>query len=439
MCHAGEQTMPFVSANVLVLQSGGPTAVINQTLSGVVTAAGDYPDRIDRVFGAHHGLHGLLHENLVDLTSVPSRHWQAIAGSPGAALGSARLKPLESDLGRVFEVLAVHKIRYLFYTGGNDSAEAAQLIREYAEHYRADVRILHLPKTIDNDLMVTDHCPGYGSVARVVTHLIAGDDLDNRSFYNGVKINVCMGRHAGWIAAATSLAKLCRETDVRPEDAAPHLIYLPEVRFEESRFLDDVQRVYDRLGRVTIVVAEGLADQIQDRRFEGEADEFGNRQLSGSGRLGDYLCDLVRTNLRTDRSLGSLRVRADTWGYLQRSLTGLISPVDAREAYHIGRAGVHYMMQGETDQMVTLRRTMASPYQVETGLCDLSLVAQKTRKVPATMIDSSGTAMTQAFFDYAAPLVGELPHVHLLQAERIAQKLPEYVRRLPEKPGVISG
>lgn len=432
--------MPFKSANALVIQSGGPTAVINQTLSGVVSAAGDYPDRIGRVFGAHHGLHGLLHEHLLDLTSLPVRHWQAIAGSPGAALGSARLKPLESDLGRVFEVLAAHQIRYLFYIGGNDSAEAAQLIREYAEHYRADVRILHLPKTIDNDLMVTDHCPGYGSVARVVTHLIAGDDLDNRSFYNGIKINVCMGRYAGWIAAATSLAKLCRESDVKPEDAGPHLIYLPEVKFEEERFLADVQRVYNRLGRATIVVAEGLADQIQNKRFEGEADEFGNRQLSGSGRLGDYLCDLVRAHLQTDSSLGKLRLRADTWGYMQRSMTGLISPVDAREAYHVGRAAVHSMMQGATDQMVTIRRLMSSPYQVETGLCDLALVAQKTKLVPSHMIDSSGTAMTQAFYDYAVPLVGELPHVHLLHAERMAPKLPEYVRRTPAaRSGVISG
>jgi 6-phosphofructokinase 1 len=421
--------MPRTKSNLLILQSGGPTAVINQTLAGVVCAAGDYPDRIERVFGAHHGLHGLLHENLLDLNSLPGRAWQAIAGSPGAALGSARLKPVASDLGRVFEVLNAHNIRYLLYTGGNDSAEAAQLIRQHAESFKSDVRILHLPKTIDNDLMVTDHCPGYGSVARVVTHLIAGDDLDNRSFYNGVKINVCMGRHAGWIAAATSLAKLCREVDVNPEDAAPHLVYLPEIKFSEDKFLNDVQRVYDKLGRVTLVVAEGLADQIQDKKFEGEADEFGNRQLSGSGKLGDYLSDLVSKNLSVDRTLGKLRVRADTWGYLQRSLTGLISPVDAREAYQVGRAGVHYLMQGETDQMVTIKRTMNNPYQAQTGLCDLSLVAQKTKKVPESMIDSSGHGVTQAFFDYASPLVGELPHVHLLQAERIAKKLGTYARK----------
>jgi 6-phosphofructokinase len=420
--------MPYTKANALIIQSGGPTAVINQTLCGAVSAAADYPDRIDRIYGSHHGLHGLLYENFLDLTSLPPREWQAIAASPGAALGSARLKPVPSDLGRIFKVLAAHSIRYLFYVGGNDSAEAAQLIRTFAEEYRSDVRILHLPKTIDNDLMVTDHCPGYGSVARVVTHLIAGDDLDNRSFYNGIKINVCMGRYAGWIAAATGLAKLCRESDVKPEDAAPHLIYLPEVTFSESKFLDDVQRVYDRLGRATIVVAEGLADQIQNKKFEGEADEFGNRQLSGSGKLGDYLSDLVQKNLSVNRTLGKLRIRADTWGYLQRSLTGLISPVDAREAYQVGRAGVHYMMQGETDQMVTIRRTMSSPYQVETALCDLSLVAQKTKNVPAHMIDPSGTAVTQAFYDYAAPLVGELPHVHLLQSERIAKRLEDYVR-----------
>ncbi len=420
--------MPFQKANALVIQSGGPTAVINQTLAGIVTAAAEHPNRIGQVFGAHHGLHGLLYENLLDLSSLPTRNWQAIAHSPGAALGSARLKPLKTDLSRVFEVLEAHSIKYLFYVGGNDSAEAAQLIREHAESFKSDVRILHMPKTIDNDLMVTDHCPGYGSVARVVTHLVAGDDLDNRSFYNGIKINVCMGRHAGWIAAASSLAKLCRESDENPDDAAPHLIYLPETKFSEQRFLDDVQRVYDRIGRVTLVVAEGLADQIQNKRFEGEVDEFGNPQLSGSGKLGDHLCDLVAKNLSVDHSLGKIRVRADTWGYLQRSLTGLISQVDAREAYQVGRAGVRHMMEGETDQMLTIRRLQTDPYQAETGLCDLAEVAQKTKVVPPEFIAEDGHSMTEKFMEYALPLVGELPHVHALKAERVAKRLGEHFR-----------
>lgn len=415
-------------ANALVIQSGGPTAVINQTLCGVVRTCLEFPEKIDRVIGAAHGLHGLLHENLRDLTSTPLRHWQSIAQTPGAALGSARLKPRESDLQRVFAVLAAHNVRYLFYIGGNDSAEAAQLIRQHAEAFKSDVRILHLPKTIDNDLMITDHCPGYGSVARVVTHLIAGDDLDNRSFYNGVKINVCMGRHAGWIAAATSLAKACREADEDPINAAPQLIYLPEVAFSEQKFLDDVQRVYDRIGRVTLVVAEGLADQIQNKKFEGELDEFGNPQLSGSGKLGDHLSHLIKTHLKVDTTLGATRVRADTWGYLQRSLTGLISCVDAREAFEVGRAGVKYMMQGETDQMVTIRRVMEDPYRAETGLCDLALVAQKTKTVPKDFIADNGHSMTESFFKYIEPLVGELPHVHAFSSERLAKQLPDYVR-----------
>lgn len=420
--------MPFSPARALVIQSGGPTAVINQTLAGVVSTCEEFPQKVDRVLGACHGLHGLLTENLVDLSATPQRDWQAVAQSPGAALGSARIKPKQADLGRIFTVLSAHKIRYLFYIGGNDSAEAAQLIRQHAEQFRSDVRILHLPKTIDNDLMVTDHCPGYGSVARVVTHLVAGDDLDNRSFYNGVKINVCMGRHAGWIAAATSLAKLCREAGEDPDNAAPHLIYLPEVKFSEEKFLNDVQNVYDRVGRVTMVIAEGLADQIQNQKFEGEADEFGNRQLSGTGKLGDYLCDLVSRHLQIRAELGKARTRADTWGYLQRSLTGLISNIDAREAFQVGRAGVRYMMAGETDQMVTIRRLQDQPYQAETGLCDLKLVAQQTRTVPLSFVHATGSAMTEDFYTYARPLAGELPHIHALTAERIAQLLPPYQR-----------
>ncbi len=225
-----------LQGNALVIQSGGPTAVINQSLAGIMGASRDYPDKIQKVFGAYHGLHGVLYENLVDLSAENTQVWRTIAISPGAALGSARIKPRISDLNRIFEVFTAHNIKFVFYNGGNDSAEAAQLIREEANNRNYDVRILHIPKTIDNDLMVTDHCPGYGSVAKVVSHIIAGDDLDNRSFFNSVKINVVMGRHAGWIAAATAIAKK-GHIDIEDDDElGPHLIYLPEVEFNEKKF-----------------------------------------------------------------------------------------------------------------------------------------------------------------------------------------------------------
>lgn len=426
--------MPKTSlrGNALILQSGGPTAVINQSLAGVMSAAGDYTDVIAKVYGAVHGLHGLLHENFIDLTQESPLGWQDIANTPGAALGSARLKPKRSDLDRVFKVFSAHNIKFVFYNGGNDSAEAAQLIREEANARSYEIQILHIPKTIDNDLMETDHCPGYGSVARVVSHIIAGDDLDNRSFYNGVKINVCMGRHAGWIAAATALAQRGVLGCDSFEGCAPHLIYLPEVPFQESKFLDDVQRCYDKMGHATIVVAEGIADHLSAKgaSFTGEKDEFGNAQLSGTSGLGDHLSTLVKKNLRVKTELGKLRVRADTWGYLQRSLPGMPSPSDQAEAFWVGAMAVRYMMQGESDKMVTLLR-VTSPtggYRCETGLCDLTLVAQKTKLMPASMINASGNGVTEEFFEYVMPLASILPTVRTLKGHSVERRLPEYHR-----------
>lgn len=417
----------MLSGNALIIQSGGPTAVINQSLAGIIAASRDYP-QIKRVFGAFHGLHGLLHENFVDLSAECTSVWQEIALSPGAALGSARLKPKQGDLDRIFKVFTAHDIKFLFYNGGNDSAEAAQLIRQEANRRSYDVHILHVPKTIDNDLMETDHCPGFGSVARVVSHIVAGDDLDNRSFYNGVKINVCMGRHAGWIAAATALAKKGVVGRHNDDHCAPHLIYLPELKFNEKDFLDDVQNTYDAVGRVTLVVAEGIADQIQSAAFVGEKDEFGNAQLSGSGKLGDYLADIVRRNLKVKADFGKLRIRADTWGYLQRSLPGMPSPTDQAEAFWVGSMAVRYMMNGETDKMVTLVRQPGSHYRCETGLCDLALVAQKTKLVPRSMINARGNGVTEEFFSYVTPLAAILPEVRTITGHFVEKRLGHYAR-----------
>jgi ATP-dependent phosphofructokinase / diphosphate-dependent phosphofructokinase len=325
--------------------------------------------------------------------------------------------------------LQAHKITFLVYNGGNDSAEAAQLIRAEANSRNYAVQILHVPKTIDNDLMITDHCPGFGSVARVVSHIIAGDDLDNRSFYNGIKINICMGRHAGWIAGATALAKVKALGVQNPQDAAPHLIYLPERKFSEAQFIRDVQQTYDRVGRATLVVAEGIADHIQSKDFVGEKDEFGNAQLSGSGKLGDYLSSLVEKNLKYDKSLGKLRVRADTWGYLQRCLPGMPSPSDQAEGFWVGSMAVRYLMAGESDKMVTLvRKSGVTEYSCETSLCDLELVAQKTKLVPDHMINAEGNGVTQAFIDYCAPLASLLPTIRTLKIHKVDKKCAEYVR-----------
>jgi len=416
-----------LQGNALVIQSGGPTAVINQSLAGIMKASSEYP-QIDRVYGAHHGLHGLLYENFLDLSCEDPKIWKEIAGSPGAALGSARMKPKNSDIERIFQVFTAHNIKFVFYNGGNDSAEAAELIREAANERNYQVHILHVPKTIDNDLMETDHSPGYGSVAKVVSHIIAGDDLDNRSFYNSVKINVVMGRHAGWIAAATALAKK-GHIDVEDHDElGPHLIYLPEVDFSEKKFLEDVQKTYNVLGRATIVVAEGIADKIDHNKFAGEVDEFGNSLLSSSGKLGDYLSSLISKNLKYRSEHGKLRCRADTLGYLQRSLAGMASLTDQKEAFMIGSMAVHYMMRNETDKMVTLVRAKGPTYQCETSLCDLKLVAQKTKLMPRSMINRNENGVTEEFFEYALPLIDGVPELRALKAAHVKKVLSDYHR-----------
>jgi len=419
--------MSALIGNAIVIQSGGPTAVINQTLAGIMESS-DHYDQIKHVYGSSHGLHGLLYENLLDLNQEQPDIWPEIAISPGAALGSARLKPKSSDLDRIFQILSTHNIKFIFYIGGNDSAEAAELIRKEANCRNYDVRILHLPKTIDNDLMETDHCPGYGSVAKVVSHITAGDDLDNRSFYNSIKINVVMGRHAGWIAAATAIAKKGHiDIDVH-DSVGPHLIYFPEIEFNDDKFVADVQKTYDSIGRATIVVAEGIADQISSHRFAGEADEFGNKQLSGSGKLGDYLTDLLKERLNFRSELGMLRCRADTLGYLQRSLAGMASKVDQQEAYLVGSMAVKYMMEGETDKMVTLIRSSQSPYCCITGLCDLKLVAQKTKLMPRSMINAEGNGVTEEFFEYVLPLLCSVPEIRALKPRYVTKQLSEYAR-----------
>lgn len=420
--------MSHTRANALILQSGGPTAVINQTLAGILSAARAHGKHIHSVYGAAHGLHGLLHENLINLGTLPDDVLHGLAHTPGAALGSARMKPSNEDLDRLFEVFREHRIHYVFYIGGNDSAEAAQLIRAEANARKHDLRILHVPKTIDNDLMETDHCPGYGSVARVASHVLLGDDLDNRSFYNGIKINICMGRHAGWIAAASALARRCVENE-DPLNCGPHLIYMPECTFSHDKFLTDIQNTYDRLGRVTVVVAEGIADQLRNSRFAGEKDEFGNAQLSGSGKLGDFLAHSIEKHINVKGHLGKLRVRSDTWGYLQRSLPGMISPTDAEEAFEVGAAAVDYILAGESDKTVILKRVSDAPYTCTTELVDLEKVAQKTKRVPAGMINSTGNGVTNAFFEYVLPLVGELPKAYSLGLNGLVnKKLGEYVR-----------
>ncbi|MDF1837991.1 MAG: diphosphate--fructose-6-phosphate 1-phosphotransferase, partial [Planctomycetota bacterium] len=272
--------------NALVGQSGGPTAVINQSLVGVVEACIAAPG-IGSVFGAIRGVQGILDEDLINLGLESPADLDAVARTPCAALRSVRKKPTEEQCERILDVMEAHNVRFFFYIGGNDSAETAYLLNRAAVARKYDLKLFHVPKTIDNDLMVTDHCPGYASAAKFVAQAFLGDNEDNRSL-GGVKINVVMGRHAGWLTAASALAR-------DGHGAGPHLIYLPERSFCMEAFQDQVADVMKIHGRCVVAVSEGIHDvEGQLIQASTSVDEHGNPQLSGTGALGDLLAEKVR-------------------------------------------------------------------------------------------------------------------------------------------------
>ena len=385
--------------NMLIAQSGGPSMVINQTLVGAVVEAKKH-EEIQGIYGALHGIKGILNEDFIDLGKESEQTLNEVALTPCSALGTVRKKPTEEDCEKIFATMQRYNIRYFFYIGGNDSAETAHIINEHARRVNYELRCFHIPKTIDNDLRENDHTPGYGSAAKFVACAVRGDNLDNRAL-PGVKIDVVMGRHAGFLAAASALAR------VYPDDG-PHLIYLPERAFSLERFVRDVESVYKKLGRCLVTVSEGIADEagvVIATKFIKEKDAHGNVQLSGTGALGDLLTAQIKE--KTDVG----RVRADTFGYLQRSFPGLVSEVDAEEAWMVGEKAVNAALSQEADGSIAIRRKPGKEYQVYYEQVTLKSVAKETRPMPAEFINKDGNDVTDAFIDYAAPIVGELPKV----------------------------
>ena len=396
-----------IKGNAVIGQSGGPTAVINQSLVGAVEMLKDCK-AVGRILGAHHGVAGIVKQDFIDLKSVGKRTLEAVANTPAAALGSSRDKPDAAYCERIFKVFAANDVRYFFYIGGNDSADAARIINEMADAEDYELRTFHIPKTIDNDLRVTDHCPGYGSAAKFVASAFAGDDRDGAAL-PGIKINVVMGRDAGWLTAASMLAR----TD---KADGPHLVYVPEIPFDTARFLDDVKKVYSRLGRCQIAVSEGIRDATGTPvtvamalrlGHRVERDSHGNPQLSGSGALGDFLADFLRRQLKEHYTM--LRVRADTFGYLQRSFAGYASEVDRVEARMCGRKAAEFAMAGDVDGSVAMKRAKTAKYKISYVRAELKDVARVTKELPRKFINRAGNGMTGAFADYALPLVGDLP------------------------------
>ena len=390
--------MPIGKA--VIGQSGGPTAVINRSLVGFIKEATS--QEYEEVLGARHGISGMLSEDFVDLSKLSDSQLYGIAKTPAAALGSVRKKPTEEDIEKLISIFGKQNIRYFFYIGGNDSAETANLVSEGAKQIGYEMKAFHIPKTIDNDLLETDHCPGYGSAARFVAHAFQGDDADNRSL-KGIKINVLMGRHAGWLTAASTLGK-------SSEEDGPHLVYVPEKVFNIDEFLKDVKEVYESLGRCVVAVSEGIHNKEGDYFLQtyasdtgsglaGKTDSHGNIQLSGSGALGDTLTNIVSEHI------DGARVRADTFGYLQRSFLADISEVDAEEAERVGRHSVIASLDLQSGSVI-LKRQLSETYYCDVGVVDLDKVAKNTKDMPEEFLDNEKPYVTNEFFKYAMPLTG---------------------------------
>jgi 6-phosphofructokinase 1 len=397
---------------VVVAQGGGPTAVINQSLVGVVLESRKFP-QVTSVYGASNGVRGIVNEDFVDLTQETTHNLEQVGITPSSALFSTRDKPDKKYCQEIFRVLKAHDVRYFFYIGGNDSADTVHIVNQQAEQANYEFRAIHIPKTIDNDLTMNDHTPGYGSAARFVAQAFIGANLDNRAL-PGVYIAIVMGRHAGFLTAASSIAR-------KYPDDGPHLVYLPERAFGMDKFLADVKTTYDKFGRCVVAASEGIQDAqgtpILMKSMEAlEKDAHGNVQLSGTGALGDLLAETIR------KKLNIKRVRADTFGYLQRSFFGCVSDVDQHEAREVGEKAAQYAIWHNLDGSITIQRT--GDYSVDYRLVPLQEVAGKTRHMPDEFINAAGNNVSDAFRYYCRPLLGSgLQSAQRLRAPRVSKIL----------------
>ena len=388
--------MTSARPNALVMQSGGCTHVLNRSLHGIASEF----QRAGRgtLYGAPNGLEGILKDRAVDLSQVSEDRWLSVADAPGAAIGSTRRRLREDDVRPVFEYLDRLDIGYWFIIGGNDSADTGHTLHLKARDIGYDLTVVNVPKTIDNDLVLTDHCPGFGSAARFVSMAVMGSGLDAEAMRGASPITIfeVMGRDAGWIAASAALAK-------REERDAPHLICVPEVPIDEDAFVSKIEDAYTRHGFALAVVSEN-ARSVEGVLGAGTEpmfiDDFGHEYHDGPAR---YLAALVSRRLR-------VRARYEKPGTIQRSFIGALSEADAREAELVGRAAVIASLDGLRDVMITLERQDGPEYRCTTGTAPLGDVAGKVRRMPPDFLSPDGWSVSQTFLDYASPLVGPLPH-----------------------------
>jgi ATP-dependent phosphofructokinase / diphosphate-dependent phosphofructokinase len=414
--------MAELAGNCLIGQSGGPTAVINASVAGIVSEALNH-SCIEEVYGALNGVAGILNEDLVDLAAESQQAIRGLRTTPGAALGSCRAKlKKQQDFDRALEVLKAHNIRYYFHIGDGDSQETAVKLAETAKAAGYDLRVIGIPKSIDNDVPVTDHCPGYGSAAKFIATTVRelSVDADATSLHDIVTIVEVMGRNTGWLAAAATLAK---RRD-HPNDP-PHLVYLPEVAFTDEKFAEDVRRILKREKHCVVVVGEGLVDKDGNYVTVETGDASGAAQFGG---VGEHLREIVETQV-------GAKVRVARLGVAQRAAAHLASKTDSDEAFLAGQAAVKAAVNGETEKLVTLVRGETDHYTVETGLTALAEVVTNVKKLPREWINEDGVSMNFQFYRYATPLIqGELtipydtglPVYSRLAKETVDKTLPGY-------------
>ena len=380
----------------IIGQSGGPTSVINASAYGVIRTALD-SEAITKVYGAEHGIKGVLNDRLIDMDQEDPAELELLPYTPSSALGSCRYKMADPDVDdtdykRILEIFKKHDVRYFFYNGGNDSMDTCNKISKYMQKVGYECRVMGVPKTIDNDLFGTDHCPGFASAAKYIATSCAEVYKDARVYDTGmVTIIEIMGRHAGWLAGAAALAGVV--------GCAPDLVYLPEVDFDMDKFLADVERIYKANGNCIVAVSEGI--HYADGSFVSEAktsatDGFGHAQLGG---LAAMLADVVK------RETGA-KVRGIELSLLQRCGAHLASQTDIDESFMSGKAAVENAVAGLTDKMVGFERSYeGGKYVCKTKLFNLTDVANTEKKVPIEWINAEHNGIEQGFVDYALPLI----------------------------------
>lgn len=375
--------------NILYGQSGGPSPVINASAYGVIDEARKNNKIIKNIYCCHHGVEGILKDDLIDLSNTPREQLNLLPHTPGAAFGSIRFKLSKpEEYKQILKVFKKHNIRYFFYNGGNDSMDTCNKISKFLQKEGYNCKVIGIPKTIDNDLPMTDHTPGYASAAKFIANMIAEAAYDALAYKKGrVIVFEIMGRNAGWLAAASKLSCLT--------GFGPDLIYLPEKPFSMDKFRADVLKVYSRKHKCIVIASEGI--KYADKHYVAERkalDSFGHKQMGG-----------VASMLTENFTNMGIDTRAIEFSLLQRSATHLSSKVDVDEAIEVGRTAVRIALEGKTDFMVTINRVSTNPYKSSFGYCKLSEVANVEKVVPDYMINDEGNNVTQAYIDYALPLI----------------------------------